>query len=130
MFAAALLMPAPLVTRAALERDMWDELDGWWDSFDADQVGTHLTGDQWDTFCRAVEGTLTFQRAAAIDGQGYGGIRFCQGSRKHRRSRKHATERRRGHGGRAMHTLGFPRRIGGTDDKPAHRPVGKGKMED
>ena len=27
MFAAALLMPAPLVTRAALERDMWDELD-------------------------------------------------------------------------------------------------------
>ncbi|WP_392426047.1 ParB N-terminal domain-containing protein [Barrientosiimonas humi] len=44
----------------------WDDLDGWWTHYDADELAAQLTDEQTETFYAAVEGTTEFAERLRI----------------------------------------------------------------
>ncbi|WP_137843404.1 ParB/RepB/Spo0J family partition protein [Microbacterium sp. 2FI] len=46
---------------------MWDDLRGWWEKFDYDEIAASLTGDQWRQFEETVAGTVAFAEALSAE---------------------------------------------------------------
>ena len=61
--ALAPVTPAGIMTVRAFVLT-WDELAGWWERADPDEVGPALTEEQWHRFEQTVAGTVAFAEAA------------------------------------------------------------------
>ena len=61
--AVAPVTPAGIMTVRAFVLT-WDELAGWWERADPDEVGPALTEEQWHRFEQTVAGTVAFAEAA------------------------------------------------------------------